>query len=255
MCDDLTLFVRSFISKQNHEKHLRGFIGRIVKGRTENDFLSLTEDTADRTAFFMSCEDLVHLIGLDTLQMLVKVGFELKYIEEKVQRGYKFQLLLIPYSEELNSAKLPQQILFTPTLANWEGVFSAVSTLFPEVSEYILQHKQALQDIPLTRIEEQAGFKFFDVRSVGKAHDQYLTVQRLISWGKQTNPTLADARAFLYFNMGIRDLFTGTGYTKTWQGEQGVKEYLAANCLRSQLLHLEVIDLEPVTIDQINTLL
>jgi len=218
-------------------KALRGICGRISKGRTIDEFKTLTDDENDRNAFFLGSDGLEQIIGKSTLEILVNIGFEIPYIIEKINNGYKFQLLILPEGN--------QEIMFQ---ANWEGVSKLVEFAFPEVKSSFDIHFEAMKSTNFEEIQRKADFDFFEARASGKTHPNYFTLERFMI----SQRSLVETRAFLYHTVGLRELFKGDGYTYTHDGKKGYKEYLVPNHYRHELEDLVVVELDNIPLNQLD---
>ena len=61
-----------------------------------------------------------------------------------------------------------------------------------------------------------------DIDKSGQSDPNFMTYKRF----KQSKGTLIDVRAFFYFTLHFRELFSGNGYTYNQKGERTVKEYI-----------------------------
>jgi hypothetical protein len=163
--------------------------------------------------------------------MLLTIGFEEKYIKEKLDRNFRFELLIMPARANIAHA-------------TWDGAFQILKDAFPDVYEAA---KHTLNEISATEYLDllnkyQVDYSPFEVRSNGIQDLRYITherfCERFINSGVKPNP--ADLRLFMYYNMGIRELYKGDGFTYNEKGEKGVTEYLMRNRKRNEVEHVVI---------------
>jgi len=213
-----------FINKAPIDFDFRGIFGRVSKGQVIPTHL--TDDPNDRTAFTFGPDGLKSMIGKSHYQMLIDIGFSLSYIKEKVERGFIFQLLIIPEDE-------------ITCLANWDGVSSIISNVFPEAYPYVNQFIPLYKEKSFDEIHSLSHFHFDEVRSIGQSHQYYMTTKRLLEYDN----TIVYSRAWLYHTLGCRELFKGDGYSYSFTGERQNLEYFTSNRRRDEIEGLEIIDL------------
>jgi hypothetical protein len=163
-------------------------------------------------------------------EMLLKIGFEEKYIKEKLDRNFRFELLVFPI--EGNN--------IVP--ATWQGAFQILQDAFPDVHQVSAHTMEEISTTPYLDLLQKHSMDPtvpFEVRSNGKGDERYLNYDRFVEKFIKTNtpPTALDVRMLMYYEMGIRDLYAGDGYTKTEKGERGISEYLMRNRPRDQVEH------------------
>ena len=232
--------------------------GRITRGKSEADFAKLSFD---------HWKPLSWVVGSDAVQqfmqhqgqheeMLKLLGFEKAWIHAKLARGEQFRLALFPLRDPA-----------TTFVATWDNVFAALPRLFPaSVAAQVLAYEQALRTTPFAEIEAQAGYSYLEVDLAGKAHDKYMTVEKMEQLASAaaaaaagggaaaadgenaTGATAAGAqlthvRGFLYNQMGLSRLFDGAGRTVISEGVYGVSEYLTPNILVKDIPGFVYVDL------------
>lgn len=203
-----------------------GLCGRIIRGKQPADFLTLTDDPTRKLVLLMGPDGLEKLLGKSGYDMLVEIGYETAYIDRKVAEGNRFKLIVFP---EGGPAKL----------ATWENVLDVVGNVYPNVASKLARHAHGLIHTDFAEIEHVAGFNFSAVDKAGPTDPRYMTEERF----RQSAGTLVDARAFLYFTVHLRELFSGDGYTYTADGRRGLMEYIVANKPIADLGSHEIIDL------------
>lgn len=192
---------------------VQGLCGRIIRGKKPEDFLTLTDDPLRELVLLMGPDGLASLCGKSGYEMLVEIGYQPDYIVRKVRdEGCRFKLIVFP---EGGPAKL----------ATWDNVIDVVADVYPDVARKLARHRETLKVTPFVAIATQAGFDFSAVDKAGPTDPRYMTHDRY-----RTAPgTLANARAFLYFTIHLRELFSGDGYTYTADGRRGLQEFIVPN--------------------------
>ncbi len=206
--------------------------GRILHGRRDHpeDFLTLTDRPDERTRVMVFGQDgLEALIGQDHYQMLLKVAcYKDEYIERLVANGQIFKLVL--FNAEDNPAPL----------AIWETVVQLVASDFPRVAEKLFAARAALQSTSFAALQAQAKFNFEDADQ--RDNENFMTADRL----RERAGLPWEVRAFLYFILHLRELFSGDGFTYTKEGVRVVMEYMAPNKPLSELGDIGILDLNVV---------
>ena len=204
-----------------------GLCGRIIRGTKPDDFKTLTDDPNRKLVMLMGSDGLEKLLGKTGYDMLVEIGYEPDYIERKVNEGNQFKLVVFP---DNGPAKI----------ATWDNLPIVLKEVYPEIEAPLNKFLSQLKSIDFDAIESQAGFDFSEVDKLGNADPRFMTYDRFIKSSK----TLVDVRAFLYFTVHLRELFSGDGYTYTSDGTRGMLEYIVSNKPISKLGENQVIDIE-----------
>ena len=215
---DIQTFERVLRNPKASKEAVSGVCGRIIRGRVPGDFETMTDDPSRKLVMLMGADGLAKLPGLSGYEMLVEIGYEASYIERKVTEGNQFKLVVFP---EGGPAKL----------ATWGNVIAVVSSVYPDIASKLQRNAKELASVSFDEIERRAGFDFSEVDKAGPADPRYMTHERFAA----RSGTLVDVRAFLYFTVHLRELFTGDGYTKTTDGRRGMMEYIAPNARLSDL--------------------
>ncbi|MFX1398777.1 MAG: hypothetical protein ACFFAS_17235 [Promethearchaeota archaeon] len=124
-------------------------------------------------------------------------------------------------------------------IATWSNVIKLVSKIYPGVSEKIYRQLENLRTTKFETIEEAAGFDFSEVDKAGKADPWFITYDKY----KKSPESLVAIRAFLYFTVHLRELFSGHGSTYTGDGKKGLMEYIVPNKRISDLGPHKIIDI------------
>lgn len=215
---------------------IAGLFGRVLKGKTDKDFESLSNDVSRKIVFIMGPDGLVRLLGLNQKQILYEIGYTKDYIERLKQEGYRFKLLVFKNENSVDSDQTIQP-------ATWERVLRLTTKAYPELAEKIQAQAQSLQSIPFTIIQTQAPHPFAGVEKQiekqGPQHPDYIDETRLT----QLPATLWQVRAFLFYKVHLTELFAGDGFTHKEDGTKGIAEYAILNQKVISLPNALLIDL------------
>lgn len=206
---------------------VEGLCGRIIRGKKSDDFKTLTDDPDRKLVMLMGPDGLEKLLGKNGHDMLVEIGYEAEYIKHKVKEGNQFKLVVF---REGGAAKL----------ATWKNVVEVVAEVYPDIAHKLYQNLDDMENTSFAKIERMAGFDFDEIDKKGKSDSRFMTYERF----QKCTGTLVEARAFLYFTIHLRELFSGDGYTYTYDGRRGLKEYIVANKPIADLGENEVIDID-----------
>lgn len=135
--------------------------------------------------------------------LLFTIGFEEHYIEDKLQLGVEFELLVFPMHH------FDKQSDNDPIHITWDGVEHVLKIGYSSVAPLVLPHVPAMRNMSFAEIQAQATETFHTIRKRGKTDPCYLNLINLGKANKQ-QLTLVEARAFLFFELGMRDLFKVT---------------------------------------------
>lgn len=214
--------------------------GRIVKGTREADFSTLG-DPHRKIIFFMDGTGLQGLLGLSGRDVLKHIGYPEDDIQQLLNNGTRLKLIVFPANEALRPA-------------TWKNVFELVRWTYPAAVAQTIEPFLSLLESPENTFDAietgdrpgdplrygPGGCPFKEVDKAGPSHPEYLSVERFL---QTKTPTLREIRAFLYYNLRLNELFTGTGYTKTPDGAQGTPEFVGLNRPVCELDQPEVIDI------------
>jgi hypothetical protein len=206
-----------FLSKKKSETPITGLVGRVLRGKKPEDFITLTDEPENRKIILLMAGDgLELLLGKAGNEILLSIGYEQEYIKYKVESGNKFKVVVF---EEGGPIK--------PAI--WDNVAEIVSEIYPEYKERIYKHLKKLKTTPYAKFQKEftkiAGKNFRLVDREGSKNPFYMTAERF----KNSKGDLLDMRRFLYNCVHLSDLFSGDGYTYDEQGKRGLREYIAPN--------------------------
>ena len=214
------MFLEMFRQKQNAEAP-RGWFGRVLHGRTNDEFRYLSNDPHCRIVTALGPDGLGRLIGLPGKEVLKTVGDTPTDIQKLVNAGYYFRLA---YFQDKPSIQL----------ATWEEVAVLASVIYPETINAFDRHLNELRAIPFEIWQKVGRFDWNEVRRLGPDDPRFMTYERFL----QSTQTAYNLRRLL-FEIGLDETFTGDGYAN------GVKSYVMPN------VRLEVLgqhDMLPVPI-------
>lgn len=204
-----------------------GLWGRVISGKTSQDLISMADDSSRDLVMIMDSDGLGKFLYENGYNMLVKIGHDKTYIQWKLEKNSCYKLIVF---DGIESAKL----------ATWDNIFTAVSRMYPQVVNKLAKNLPDLRRASFKEIETAAGYRFSEVAQNGKTDERFMTVERFeISQGG-----LIEARAFLYFTVYLRELFSGDGYTHTANGQMDIREYIFPNQSIESLSNCVVIDLD-----------
>ena len=223
---DTIQYQNAFLNAQ--KQSVSGLCGRIIRGVKDNDFLTLTDDPNRKLVMLMGPDGLESILGKNGYESLVAIGYESDYIRHKIEvENNKFKLVVF------SSGK-------TANIATWDNVIDIVSSVYPSVAAKLYSQKDALKQISFSEIEKTAGFKFNEVDKNGTSDNRFMNLERF----EQSNGNIIDVRAFLYFSVHLKELFSGDGFTYTFDGKKGLMEYIVPNMLISDLDDSKLISLD-----------
>ncbi|ELR15337.1 uncharacterized protein ACA1_086530 [Acanthamoeba castellanii str. Neff] len=130
--------------------------------------------------------------------------------------------------------------------ATWDGVLELVRDAFPEAWPHVEPHAHLLPKYTLEEV--QARFTEFDIHASfreGRDHHHFMTLERYL----KSSGSLGHTRAFLYHEVGLSQLFHGDGFTRTEDGQVGLREYLVPNRPLTSFAKHRSVEL-PLDLDQ-----
>lgn len=112
------VFVAQFGSGQRLPGPLDGFTGRVLRGRAEADFVTLTDDPRRRVVFLTDGAALCALVGSDGHEILKQIGYSDAFIGRLLEQQTRFKLALLP-----DLAKW---------IATWDNLLDLASEAYPD---------------------------------------------------------------------------------------------------------------------------
>jgi len=189
--------------------------GRVTKGKEPKHFEKLATQDWKRLAWVMGPDSLVDLIGMSPLQISEYCGMMPGWVKGYLDSGYEFKIVFFsPIKKD------------TTQRADWDGMLSLVEQTYPEVWDTkIKEWTEDLKTKEWSYFEEKADYNFLEVSQKGENDDRFVSAERLA----EQESSLLNARAFLYFQIGAKELYAGDGFTYSTKGERGTPEYLTVN--------------------------
>ena len=103
------------------------------------------------------------------------------------------------------------------------------------IQTYNNRNFKALED-KIGKTAEQLN----EIKSAGSGHPEFMSAYRYMC----SEDTAENARLFLYFTVGLNNLFAGDGYTRDKDGKKGIKEYLMANRRIAEMQGAKLVDID-----------
>jgi len=192
-----------------------GLCGRIIRGKTPEDFAKLSDDPSRKIVFLTDAGGLASMLGKSGYQMLITVGHHPDHIAKQVAAGKTYKIVVFPASEAQP--------------ATWEGLCRSTAEVYPDLKSDMQKYFDEFQTLSfkdweqkfqtqmgtstqMKDVDDPSSFNFM-------SYDKYVASPR----------TALDLRRFFYHTLHIRELFRGDGYTYDENGRRGVKEYLMPN--------------------------
>jgi hypothetical protein len=127
-------FIARFASGHRLERDTicTGFTGRVLRGRTSADFLTLTDNPQRRVVFLTDAAALCTLIGSDGWEILKQIGYGDAFITGLLERQTRFKLALFPE--------------VAMRAATWDNLLDLASEAYPEWHAKIEQARPALKE-------------------------------------------------------------------------------------------------------------
>jgi hypothetical protein len=110
-------FVERFGTSQPLLTPLDGLTGRVLRGRNDADFLTLSDDPRRRVVFLTDAAALCALVGSHGQEILKQIGYADTFIARLLEQQTRFKLALFP-----DVAKLP---------ATWDNLLDLTSEAYP----------------------------------------------------------------------------------------------------------------------------
>ena len=198
-------------------------LGRILRGKEPGDFDLLAADER-RLVFAMGGSGLEQLCGQPLRQSLETVGLTPDYVQGRIDQGYYFKLAVFQTKQER-------------TEATWKNVLRHVIDYYPEIAVEVAVHADVLPSQELTPEIEMVDL-------AGATHPDFLSLSRyrqLPGEIRAGSPQML--RRLLLHEVHLGTLFSGDGYTRTFEGARGIPEHIMANGALSELHNSVLIDL------------
>jgi len=186
--------------------------GRLVKGNEDKHFEKLCTEDWKQLAWVFGPETLSDFIQYDDDKLADKLGLLKEWIKGYLVKGYKFRLLI--FNSEIDSV-----------LANWDNSFLLFEKYYPLIYPKLSRWKETLMNTPWSYFEVNAPFNWLEISRKGRSDPYHMTYDKL----QHSEGTLLEVRAFLYFEIGMKELYRGDGWTYSVDGARGYPEYFTFN--------------------------
>lgn len=223
---ELNEYKQLFLEGKKNQNPITGLCGRILRGKTDKDFETLSDDPNRLIIMLMGGDGLEELLGKTGYEALITIGYMRDYIEYKLTQGVHFKLVIFKEGE-------------IAKLATWDNTLYLISQIYPKIRKKIYKQLPLLKNTPFSEIERKAGFKFDEIDKFGPKDKRFMTYKRF----KKSKGTLEDVRVFLHHTIHLRELFAGDGFTYNEEGKRGLREYIAPNRKLKELGDYSLIDI------------
>jgi hypothetical protein len=120
-----------------------GFAGRVLRGRRDEDFLTLSDDPQRRIVFLLDAGAMENMVGLSGGGILRRIGYDGAFIAQLLARNTRFKLALLP--------------LITMRLATWDNLLDLVVEAYPDWREKIAGSRETLKRLDYDRVIASGG--------------------------------------------------------------------------------------------------
>ena len=190
--------------------------GRVTHGKHSDPGFGrlLSADEWKRLSWVFGPEALPGFLGKSARDICLQLGFGERWLDAKLAAGLLFKLAVFP-SESADARP-----------ATWDNIEFLLQTSYPEVWESkIRPHFPRICSTPFAELQAEAGYSMLEVNLVGRydhatgeSRDaRYVSLQRLL----RREGTLTEVRQFLFDEIGLNGLFSGSGRTVDDAGVQG----------------------------------
>lgn len=192
--------------------------GRVITGKPDHTFEKLHYE-----------KDFVFIMGPDGISMMTdpslgdreklrRLGMADFWVNKAVERGYVFKFGVW---EGGSSRVYP---------ATWHGLFDLIGTVYPKSLPKVRTFETDLRQRDFESIEKECPLEGFTYAYFNKKknHSSPYYIDHL-RFPRLESPELWQVRGWLYFCFGVKELFSGDGYTVGADGRKYVKEYLVRN--------------------------
>ncbi|MBY0372873.1 MAG: hypothetical protein K2Q23_02700 [Bryobacteraceae bacterium] len=188
----------------------------------------MSDDAGRRLVLVTGPAGLRGFLGRSPYEMLQHIGYTYDYITERHASGCSFWLVIF---------SRPKTGLH---IATWTNFIDVAAATYPQVGTILKGALKELRSTPFAQFEEQAGFSFADVHSLGVADPRFMNAERLL----ESDRSPLAVRRFLYHTLRMTELFTGDGITMQPDLTRGCREYVTKNSLVCALPALSMAELD-----------
>lgn len=212
--------------RPNPPPFVDGICGRILRGKTSQDFERLSDDPNRVVVMLTDSDGLAKFFGKSGYNMCITVGHHPDHIKDKVSKGFTYKLVVFPTGEA--------------TLATWDNVLAMAQQVYPDTAAAIAKHGPSLKKMKFSEVELQGGYQFKDADET--ADPRFMSHAAF----QASDKGLVALRALLYHTLHLRELYRGDGFTYDEHGKRGVPEYLLLNKRISDIAGHVLHDLDVV---------
>ena len=137
-------FTQAFIENIHLEKPASGLFGRILRGKTLQDFESLSDDFHRPIVMVMGPQGLQSITGKTHMEALKIIGYTSDYITYRISQGYDFKLVVFEEGQQV----LP---------ATWDNIFLMTYEIFPDIKKKLHPLEEELKSKTFDEIQDMAG--------------------------------------------------------------------------------------------------
>tara|TARA_B110000208_G_scaffold151449_1_gene182958 strand:- start:58 stop:873 length:816 start_codon:yes stop_codon:yes gene_type:complete len=214
--------------------------GRIIHGNRAADpefGKLLSSDAWKRLSWVFGPDAFSSFLGQTYRGMCLTLGMPAEWIDDKLAMGTEFMLAIFP------AAAVDAEP------ATWDGIEALLRLHYAEVWPKVEACWVEVKATPLAAIETSAGYDMGAVNLAGRdpmtglsSDRRYISLKRLLAPGCGS---LIEVRQFLWDEIGLARLFTGTGRTLGEDGEEGPLEYLARNAALASIDAATIVAIDP----------
>ena len=221
---DPAAYAEMFEGRRGVPRRFAGVCGRVVRGRSPEEFSKLSFLPGRELAWLTGPDGLRRLIGRTAVEMLKLIGkFDQSWLNAELSKGMRFKLIIMPQAE--------------CRLADWDGVFEMVERHYPDIASKLDRWRESLRDPSLVR--EIGAELVSDAAKSNNDHPDHMSAERYLV----CDDTAQNARLFLWHSLGMNEQYVGDGYTAALSSKFRLDEYLTANVPLQAIPGVVTIDL------------
>lgn len=198
--------------------------GRIIKGKKENDFKTLSNDERRKIIMLIDMQGLETISSLSGRDKLLFLGWDKRFLKQNIDAGYLFKMVVFPEVEGIK-------------IATWDNVLEMIKEFYPGIV-FPLSIVDELKETSFKEIESLAGYNFLDVKE--KNDPRFMDLNKL----QNSCKSVIDYRSFLYHSVHLKEQFSGDGWTHDAHGKRIVREYVFPNTQIKKLKDATMLDVE-----------
>jgi hypothetical protein len=113
----------------------------VLRGQSERDFLTLSDDPLRRVVFMLDETALIDLLGCTGAEVLARIGYTPAEVRALLAQGTRFRLAILPVTDMLP--------------ATWANVLALAANAYPEWAGRLAAARPALETRPYAEIMGQ----------------------------------------------------------------------------------------------------